>query len=104
MYCVMLRMLKRTFPFLNCIIYSFIITDQIPYTVCTDPYQEERGKRMTTSPKPMTASERVHAAIAGEQVDRVPFCFWHHFKPDGSGERMAKLNKEFFSHTVKRDI
>ena len=59
---------------------------------------------MTTSPKPMTASERVHAAIAGEQVDRVPFCFWHHFKPEGSGERMAKLTKEFFIDKFKLDI
>src|SRR5206468_367430 len=59
---------------------------------------------MTTSPKPMTASERVHAAIAGEQVDRVPFCFWHHFKHEGSGERMAKLTKEFFIDKFKLDI
>ena len=51
---------------------------------------------MTTPPKPMTASERVRAAIAGEHVDRVPFCFWHHFKPEGSGERMAELTMEFF--------
>jgi uroporphyrinogen decarboxylase len=59
---------------------------------------------MTTSPKPMTASERVRAAIAGEHVDRVPFCFWHHFKPEGSGERMAELTMEFFRTKFDLDI
>ncbi|HYT34713.1 MAG TPA: uroporphyrinogen decarboxylase family protein [Ktedonobacteraceae bacterium] len=59
---------------------------------------------MTTSPKPMTASERVRAAIAGEHVDRVPFCFWHHFKPEGSGERMAELTMEFFRAKFDLDI
>src|SRR5437764_3130719 len=59
---------------------------------------------MTTSPKPMTASQRVHAAIAGEQVDRVPFCFWHHFKPEGSGERLAQLTFEFFVQKFNLDI
>jgi len=52
----------------------------------------------------MTASERVHAAIAGEQVDRVPFCFWHHFKPEGSGERLARQTKDFFVDTFQLDI
>src|SRR3989442_9935065 len=59
---------------------------------------------MTTPPKPMTASERVQAAIAGEHVDRVPFCFWHHFKPQGSGERMAELTMEFFRQKFDLDI
>ena len=59
---------------------------------------------MSTSPKPMTASERVRAAIAGEHVDRVPFCFWHHFKPEGSGERMAELTMEFFRAKFDLDI
>src|SRR5207247_10005368 len=59
---------------------------------------------MTTPPKPMTASERVQAAIAGEHVDRVPFCFWHHFKPEGSGERMAELTMEFFRKKFDLDI
>lgn len=52
----------------------------------------------------MTASERVHAAVAGEAVDRVPFCFWHHFKPEGSGERLATLTLEFFLNTFELDI
>ncbi|HLG65679.1 MAG TPA: uroporphyrinogen decarboxylase family protein [Ktedonosporobacter sp.] len=52
----------------------------------------------------MTPSERVHAAVKGEPVDRVPFCFWHHFKPEGSGERMAALTLEFFIQKFQLDI
>ncbi len=52
----------------------------------------------------MTASERVHAAVQGEPVDRVPFCFWHHFKPEGSGQRMAELTLEFFYQKFHLDI
>jgi len=59
---------------------------------------------MTTSPQPMTASERVYAALAGEHVDRVPLCFWHHFKPEGSGERLAELTMEFFRTKFDLDI
>src|SRR5438128_140325 len=59
---------------------------------------------MTTSPQPMTASERVYAALAGEHVDRVPLCFWHHFKPEGSGERLAELTMEFFRIKFDLDI
>jgi uroporphyrinogen decarboxylase len=59
---------------------------------------------MTTSHHPMTPGERVHAAVKGEAVDRVPFCFWHHFKPGGSGERMAELTLEFFVQKFRLDI
>lgn len=52
----------------------------------------------------MTSSERVHAAVAGEPVDRVPICFWHHFKPEGSGERLAKLTLGFFREKFDLDI
>jgi uroporphyrinogen decarboxylase len=52
----------------------------------------------------MTHGERVRAAIAGEAVDRVPLCFWHHFKPQGSGERMAQLTTEFFVQKFDLDI
>ena len=48
---------------------------------------------MTTAA--MTPGERVRAALKGEAVDRVPFCFWHHFKPEGSGERMASYRVVF---------
>jgi uroporphyrinogen decarboxylase len=52
----------------------------------------------------MTPGERVRAAVKGETVDRVPFCFWHHFKPEGSGERMAELTMEFFREKFDLDI
>jgi uroporphyrinogen decarboxylase len=52
----------------------------------------------------MTAGERVRAALKGEQVDRVPFCFWHHFKAEGSGERLAALTYEFFVEKFRLDI
>jgi uroporphyrinogen decarboxylase len=52
----------------------------------------------------MTSGERVRAAVKGEVVDRVPFCFWHHFKPEGSGERMADLTLEFFRTKFSLDI
>jgi uroporphyrinogen decarboxylase len=52
----------------------------------------------------MTAGERVRAAVKGEAVDRVPLCFWHHFKPEGSGERLAQLTLEFFVQKFKLDI
>ena len=59
---------------------------------------------MTTQPQGMSASERVHAAIKGQPVDRVPFVFWHHFKPQGSGKRMAELTLEFFIDKFQLDI
>lgn len=52
----------------------------------------------------MTASERVRAVVKGESVDRVPLCFWHHFKPEGSGERLAALTYEFFREQFDLDI
>src|ERR1043166_7581351 len=52
----------------------------------------------------MTSGERVRAAVKGEAVDRVPFCFWHHFKPEGSGERMADLTLEFFHKRFSLDV
>jgi uroporphyrinogen decarboxylase len=52
----------------------------------------------------MTPGERVQAAVKGEPVDRVPFCFWHHFKPEGSGERLAAFTMEFFVEKFHLDI
>jgi uroporphyrinogen decarboxylase len=52
----------------------------------------------------MTATERVRAAIKGEPVDRVPLCFWHHFRPEGSGERLAAFTYEFFREKFDLDI
>ena len=59
---------------------------------------------MTTPQNTMTSTDRVQAAIAGKEVDRVPFCFWHHFKPEGSGVRMAELTLEFFRKKFDLDI
>jgi uroporphyrinogen decarboxylase len=59
---------------------------------------------MSASPSRMTAGERVRAALAGAPLDRVPFVFWHHFRPAGSGERMARLTREFFCDRFDLDI
>ncbi len=52
----------------------------------------------------MTSAERVRAALVGETVDRVPLCFWHHFQPEGSGERLAAQTLEFFRDQNQLDI
>lgn len=52
----------------------------------------------------MTPNERVHAALNGEAVDRVPLCFWHHFRPQGSGLKLAKATRDFFHNTFQLDI
>jgi len=44
----------------------------------------------------MSKMERVRAAVAGQPVDRVPFCFWHHFKPRANPFAMARYTLEFF--------
>ncbi|MGZ3618407.1 MAG: uroporphyrinogen decarboxylase family protein [Ktedonobacteraceae bacterium] len=59
---------------------------------------------MTTPQNTMTSTDRVQAALLGKEVDRVPFCFWHHFKPEGSGVRMAELTLEFFQKKFDLDI
>ncbi len=59
---------------------------------------------MTTSQHMMSPTERVQAALVGADVDRVPSCFWHHFKPEGSGTRMAELTIEFFRKKFDLDI
>ncbi len=52
----------------------------------------------------MTRSERVHAAVHGDEVDRVPVCFWHHFQPEGSGRAMAEATLQFFDEEFDLDI
>ena len=59
---------------------------------------------MTTQSRGMSASERVHAAIKGQPVDRVPLVFWHHFKPEGSGQRLAEMTLDFFIGKFQLDI
>ncbi len=44
----------------------------------------------------MTRTERVRAAVSGQPVDRLSLCFWHHFRPAGSGLRMAEVTLRFF--------
>jgi uroporphyrinogen decarboxylase len=52
----------------------------------------------------MSRAERVRAAVAGEPVDRLPVCFWHHFKPNGSGRALADATRHFFDETFDLDI
>jgi uroporphyrinogen decarboxylase len=52
----------------------------------------------------VTPRQRVEAALAGEPVDRVPICFWHHFRPEGSGERLAEQTLGFFRDRFALDI
>lgn len=52
----------------------------------------------------MSKTERVMAAVNGDEVDRVPVCFWHHFKPEGSGRKMAEATYEFFGQKFDLDI
>lgn len=44
----------------------------------------------------MDARERVRQALAGEAVDRPPFCLWHHFRPEGSPAALADATVAFF--------
>jgi uroporphyrinogen decarboxylase len=52
----------------------------------------------------MTRTERVAAAVNGDEVDRVPVCFWHHFSPEGSGRAMADATLRFFDQEFDLDI
>jgi len=44
----------------------------------------------------MTKRERVRAALAGGDVDRLPIMFWHHFRPHGSPQKLADATLDFF--------
>jgi uroporphyrinogen decarboxylase len=46
----------------------------------------------------------VMAAVHGEAVDRPPVCFWHHFRPHGSGHTLADATARFFDETFDLDI
>ena len=52
----------------------------------------------------MSRTERVQAAVRGEPVDRLPVCFWHHFRPEGSGRALADATLRFFDETFDLDI
>jgi uroporphyrinogen decarboxylase len=57
-----------------------------------------------TAMEEMTRTERVRAAVNGQPVDRLPLCFWHHFRPAGSGARMAEATLRFFDQEFDLDI
>ena len=45
----------------------------------------------------MTKRERIEAALSGEEVDRVPVCFWHHFYGnDIAWDSMALAHHRYF--------
>jgi uroporphyrinogen decarboxylase len=52
----------------------------------------------------MTSYERVMAAVRGEEIDRLPICFWHHFTPEGSGLKLAEASMRFFVNEFDLDI
>ena len=52
----------------------------------------------------MTRTERVAAAVQGDDLDRIPVCFWHHFQPEGSGRAMAEATVHFFDDEFNLDI
>lgn len=52
----------------------------------------------------MSPYERVWNTVHGEETDRPPVCFWHHFTPYGSGRRLAEATAEFFDFEYELDI
>src|SRR5262245_11947847 len=52
----------------------------------------------------MTRTHRVMAAVRGEPVHRFPVGFRHHFRPEGSGRKMAEASLLFFDETFDLDI
>ena len=64
-----------------------------------------RSKALQSLRRPaMTRMERVMAAVHGDEVDRVPVAFWHHFRPEGSGLRLAEATLGFFDVEFDLDI
>jgi uroporphyrinogen decarboxylase len=61
----------------------------------TESARARNRGRLTELPE-MTRMERVRAAVKGEPVDRVPFCFWHHFKPRANPHVLARQTIDFF--------
>ena len=46
----------------------------------------------------------ISLTVNGEEADRVPVCFWHHFRPEGSGRKLAEATFKFFVHDFALDI
>ena len=70
----------------------------------TDILSEEDLEFDYESYDEMTKTERVMAAVRGEPLDRLPICFWHHFKPEGSGRKLAEATLDFFVDSFDLDI
>lgn len=58
---------------------------------------ESRRARNRARVPEMIPLERVRAAVAGDPVDRVPFCAWHHFRPRADPRALARQTLEFFA-------
>ena len=54
-------------------------------------------------PEP-THRQRMQMVLAGQLPDRAPVCFWHHFRPAGSGRELARQTAEFFIDEHDLDI
>ena len=52
----------------------------------------------------MTKTERVMAAVAGDEVDLYSGLLRHHFQPARSARRMAEATLDFFEATFDLDI
>lgn len=52
----------------------------------------------------MLPKERVLSALLGREVDRPPYCFWHHFKPNGLAKILAEQTVDFFITQFNQDI
>jgi uroporphyrinogen decarboxylase len=61
----------------------------------TESARARNRSRLAELPE-MSKMERVRAAVQGEPVDRVPFCFWHHFKPRANPRALARATQAFF--------
>lgn len=55
-------------------------------------------------PPEISHRQRMQIVLTGQLADRVPVCFWHHFRPAGSGRELARQTAEFFIYEHDLDI
>jgi uroporphyrinogen decarboxylase len=60
----------------------------------------------TAATKPLTCRERVDRALKGEEVDRTPFSYWHHFldedkPPEDHARSTLEFHRKFHTDVVK---
>lgn len=48
--------------------------------------------------------QRMGLVLEGHLTDRVPVCFWHHFRPAGNGRALARQTADFFTSEHDLDI